>query len=393
MFDLETMSIIIKVLVALLITFLILFATLNLDIFRLNKRHAHQDLTDGIHSQKDMVNDATIEEFSSDESADALRKKDDDLYRNADFINKNCTSIDDFIINDEINEFDLRKLADLNQIQLQISKAWYPLTLQLISELNEIGWDKKVSCIKEKYARLKFYTSHAYNSPIQKIISKYGEKSEHVCESCSERGEIRHNAGWDYVACRKHYLEYRGKLEIEIEGFNLNGNFYMWNEIQNASFSELDFNGRFKFLTIEFRNTKVNHQGWIDNKLHVSRNIIGFGNFLNYLPRTLSPLDLDYLMHFENPEFCEICGYKAVYLGACECCENDNWDQYKKKSYNRDIDKNSHILYCQLNWTVDEGEIYESKQKNYPKNPDHQVLFTDEQLQEHLDYLEDEEIE
>ena len=35
---------------------------------------------------------------------------------------------------------------------------------------------------------------------------------------------------------------------------------------------------------------------------------------------------------------------------------------------------------------IDEGEIYESKQMNYPKNPNYKILYTDDELKEYLEY-------
>ncbi len=127
-----------------------------------------------------------------------------DKYENAEFVNKHCTSLVDFIINDEINKYDLMKLADLNGIQLHIQPGWYPLTLELIKELGTLGWNKKVSCIKQKYATLRFYADYRD----YKLFEKYEKRSEHICETCGERGQIRYS-GWDYVACRKHYLVHR----------------------------------------------------------------------------------------------------------------------------------------------------------------------------------------
>src|SRR5690554_651037 len=156
------MTITTAIILGVIISLIIIYITLNFDKFKPKKKYEHQDLIDKVHSRIAKANGATIEQFSLENSAETQRIKRDNLYKNADFVNKNCTSLEDFIISDEINEFDLRKLADLNQIQLQISEAWYPLTIQLIKELNENGWDKKVSCIKEKYAKLEFYTSHKY---------------------------------------------------------------------------------------------------------------------------------------------------------------------------------------------------------------------------------------
>lgn len=317
------------------------------------------------------------------------KKQIEDFYKDAEFVNKNCTRLEDFIINNEMNSFDLRKLADLNNIRLQIPEAWYPLTIELIKELNTNGWDKKVSCIKEKYARLEFYTGHDYNDPISKIINGYGYKSQTVCQTCGEKGEIRGYSGWDYVDCRKHYLENRGKISVENTGFNHNGNFYEWEDIKDRSFENLDFNGKYGALIIEFNKSQVNHQGWSDNKLYFSKNTIGFGNFLNYLSKNFYSPSHSYIRNFENVDFCEICGYHAVYFGECECCENDSWERYLKKwEYEKNNEENNEarkyerIKNLQIDWVLDEGERYESQQKNYLKNPDYKILFNEAELKE-----------
>lgn len=92
------------------------------------------------------------------------------------YINKNCKNLEDFIINDQINHLDLKKLADLNNIYLDIPEVWFPLAIELVKELYDNGWNKKVSCIKEKFGRLKFYIT--YNEKLFNIIEKYGDTSE-----------------------------------------------------------------------------------------------------------------------------------------------------------------------------------------------------------------------
>ncbi|RZJ72857.1 hypothetical protein [Flavobacterium sp.] len=304
------------------------------------------------------------------------------MYANAEFTNKNCEKLEDFVIDEKMNAFDLRKLADLNEIQLQISQAWYPITIELVKEIHKNGWNKKVSCIKEKYARLEFYADCKYEGTVYNIIEKYGKLSEHVCETCGERGQIRHSSGWDYVACRKHYLENRGKIAGENSGFVHNGNRYDWSDAKNAVFDDFDHNEKFRFLKLEFRKTKVAHAGWMDNKLYVSSKTIGFGKFLSNLPEAIEGLEYAYADKFRSVEYCDICGYEAVYLGECECCENTSWESHQKRWKEKEEGKCDYIKYRQLWWTLDEGETYESQQKNYPKNPRFQMLFTSEELEE-----------
>lgn len=379
------MTITVAIILILSVPLAIIYVTLNWHKFKSEKKYEHQDLIDKIHTRIAKANGSEIEQFSL-EGLSGKNKQHEDPYKNAEFVNKHCTNLNEFIINDKINSFDLRKLADLNRIQLQISEAWYPLTIELIKELNDNGWDKKVSCIKEKYASLKFYANYNYGDAMHGIIEKYEKKSESTCETCGERGEIRHNSGWDHVACRKHYLEDRGKITVEDSGFNYNGNFYPWKEIKDAAFEDLDFNEKYRFLTMELNKMKVKHAGWTDKKLYVSKNAVGFGNLLNYLPKYFESVNYSYLdTHFKSIEYCEVCGYKAVYSGECECCENSNWDSYTKRWKRNVEEKSGHIQYNQIRWAIDEGEIYESNHKNYPKDPDHKILFTEAELKEYLE--------
>ncbi len=150
------------------------------------------------------------------------------------------------------------------------------------------------------------------------------------------------------------------------------------------------FQGIYRFLIIEFHQKKSGHHGPNDDQLYVPEHTIRFGNFLQFLslqpydgPLYYSGLNRDYLNRFKHPKFCEICGYQAVYLGKCECCENDTWESYNKMIKGEDLHnrekKQEHIKLYQILWIRDEGEIYEQQQKNYPKNTEHRWLFTEEE--------------
>lgn len=377
------------IILGLLISFAIVYIILNLERFKPKKKSQHQKPIDEIHSG---INNASAEQ-SPIENIPSEQTKNKDYYKDYEFVNKNCTKLEDFIINDEINSYDLRKLADLNGIRLEISEGWYPLVIDLIKELNAHGWDKKVSCIKEKYAELKFYTNHKYGDEISNIIEKYGEKSEYICETCGERGKIRYNSSWQYVACKKHYLEKRGKITLEENGFQHNGTSYLWKDVKNAVLKDPDYYQNYKFLILEFKENIINHAGWDSSKLYISKNVMGFGNFLGNLPETFRNLNRSYLQYYKNPEFCAYCGYKAVYNNTCECCENDTWEYHltKLKEENTEERKLDFIKHRQISWTIDEGEIYEKTQNNYPKNPNHQILFTQEELKKYEELREYEE--
>ena len=333
-------------------------------------------------SKQSKINECTEPVLESNEVSTAIIQPDNykndkwkELYDpHVDFVNKQCTNLADFIINDEINVFDLKKLCELNHIDLQISKGWYPLTLELIKELNKIGWNKKVTCIKQKWAKLEFYTAGPYNSQIDSLIEEYNEKSESVCETCGDKGQIRYIGEWENVACRKHYLELRNKITTDGNGFIFKENHYQWDEIIDAEFLDRDFNNLYTILKIELKPTKDNN----DRNLYINHTVTGFGNLIEKMPKKFKSLDPEYVLHFNEPVFCEICGYKAVYMSLCECCECYDSKTFLSEFPNED--KESNLKTKQMMWKIDEGELYEEQQKNYIKNPKHQLLYTIEDL-------------
>lgn len=371
----KTTLIVLAIFLGLLVTFMIIYIILNFDnIFGRNKKKL-------IPTQ----NINYIENIPS--------KYYKDYYKDAEFINKNCIDLKRFVINDNINSYDLVKLTELNGIRLQVSEGWHSLLIELIKDLNSNGWDKKVTCIKEKYAALKFYTNHEYSSNIYNIIAEYEKKSEQTCETCGEKGKIRYGNGWMYVACRKHYLESRNKISIIKNGFNYNGNLFYWKDIRKMYFESLNF-GKYNLLVIEFYSEVVKIQNLKSKLLYIYRDTVGFGKFLKYLNDEKNGKDLryievnsEYLKFFQNSEFCEICGYEAVYYNECECCENDSWigsvNKWKDKENNEE-QKIDYIKYNQMEWIEDEGEKYELQQLNYKKKPNFKLLFTNEEYEAYI---------
>lgn len=116
------------------------------------------------------------------------------------FVNKNTTSLEDFIINDDLNHLDLKKLAELNGINVQMANGWYDLTLDLVRELDQLGWNKKVGSIKEKFGELRFYADTEHED----VLDKYTEKSKTICEMCGKPGKFYTVNAWDFTRCDAH---------------------------------------------------------------------------------------------------------------------------------------------------------------------------------------------
>ncbi len=311
------------------------------------------------------------------------------IFDKAEFVNKNCDRLEDFVVNEDLNAFDLRKLAQLNGINLEIPEAWFALTLDLVRELDAVGWNRKVSCIKEKYASLRFYTDYKHDSPESEIIEKYEHKSEHVCQTCGRRGEKRFGGNWEYVACYEHYRKNRGQISLTDSGFVHNKNEYFWSDVKEVTLDEKDRDGNYALLKIGFHSPKVK-ESYSGTTLYVRKSMIGFGKFILGLPDEIALSDRDYPSQFESADYCEICGFEAVYSGECECCENPSWESYRKRWDEPLEGKRDFIVRNQLSWALDEGDVLESEEKNYQKNPNHEILFTSQELEKARRYESEE---
>lgn len=269
------------------------------------------------------------------------------------------------------------KLADLNGIQLHIQPGWYPLTLELIKELGTLGWNRKVSCIKQKYATLRFYADYRD----YKLFEKYERLSEEICETCGERGEVRYDTSWMYVACRKHYMEDHSCVTFASNtGFIYNDISYNWEDIVYVYFKNKDGEGNYNTIDIVFNKVIRDNGGTLGHRLYVSRKAFGLGHFMRYLPENIPGVDYGFTGKFKQVAFCEICGYEAVYNGYCECCENETYGHLSEGLKNTYESRVGYIAFKQMGWALDEGDFYASEMGIYKKTKYYKILYTEEQF-------------
>jgi len=98
--------------------------------------------------------------------------------------------------------------TDLSPITSNIcecSEGWLELIKNLIQELIDIGWNKEIVQIKEKFGGLRFYTGELSQEG-QKIITKYENLSYKTCEECGKKG-TRRDGSWIRTLCDKHAKE------------------------------------------------------------------------------------------------------------------------------------------------------------------------------------------
>lgn len=88
--------------------------------------------------------------------------------------------------------------------------GWYPLIQDLIKDLIELGWDKKITQVKEKFGGLRFYINSG-SDEIHDRITKAEKESYQICEACGKEGELRNDIGWLRTLCEEHYEEIKSK--------------------------------------------------------------------------------------------------------------------------------------------------------------------------------------
>lgn len=136
----------------------------------------------------------------------------DKLFVGKEFVNVDTKSLEQFIVNERLNHYDLHKLAQLNGIKLEIREGWTDLVVELIRELDERGWNKEVGSIKEKYGELRFYAGRDWHD----IIEVYTRKSKTICEVCGEAGKLFENkGGWLATRCLAHQGGYQYEIDTE----------------------------------------------------------------------------------------------------------------------------------------------------------------------------------
>ena len=89
--------------------------------------------------------------------------------------------------------------------------GWYPLIKNLITDLIELGWDKQVCQVKEKFGALRFYINTG-SDEIFKRIRNAEDLSYETCETCGEKGELK-LVGWYKTLCNKHHEERKPNIQ------------------------------------------------------------------------------------------------------------------------------------------------------------------------------------
>ena len=83
-----------------------------------------------------------------------------------------------------------------------VGYGWYPLIKDLITDLIELGWNKEVCQVKEKFGTLRFYYTGG-DDVIDGMVRMAESMSGVTCEECGGPGK-RVGGGWVTTLCEAH---------------------------------------------------------------------------------------------------------------------------------------------------------------------------------------------
>lgn len=89
-------------------------------------------------------------------------------------------------------------------IFFSVGEGWYSIIKELIEDLIELGWDKKIYQVKEKFGGLRFYITNS-SDEINDRILKAELLSYKTCEVTGKRGELRNDLDWVRTLCEEEY--------------------------------------------------------------------------------------------------------------------------------------------------------------------------------------------
>lgn len=95
-----------------------------------------------------------------------------------------------------------------------VGPGWFPLIKSLIEDLIDLGWNKQICQVKEKFGGLRFYINEG-SDEIHERISKAENDSYEICEETGKPGELRTDIGWYKTLCEEEYRKVKEEKGIK----------------------------------------------------------------------------------------------------------------------------------------------------------------------------------
>lgn len=83
-----------------------------------------------------------------------------------------------------------------------IEPGWYDLVAKLVRDLDELGWDRDLIQIKQKFGSLRYYVGQT-TPQMQDLITWAEEASAKICELCGKSSTPKRydRGGWMMSLC------------------------------------------------------------------------------------------------------------------------------------------------------------------------------------------------
>ena len=84
-----------------------------------------------------------------------------------------------------------------------VGEGWVPILDRLAEDLVNMGWDRHLGQVKEKFGTLRFYIGQSTEEMLDRIDRASAETAI-TCEECGSPGKMR-SGGWIVVRCDNCY--------------------------------------------------------------------------------------------------------------------------------------------------------------------------------------------
>jgi hypothetical protein len=102
------------------------------------------------------------------------------------------------------NGFKLESNPIVDSDFFAVREGWFPLIKDLIVDLIELGWNKEICQVKEKFGGLRFYINDGTDEMFDRI-HKAERESCTICEITGNPGKLRTDISWHRTLCDEQY--------------------------------------------------------------------------------------------------------------------------------------------------------------------------------------------
>jgi hypothetical protein len=108
------------------------------------------------------------------------------------------------------NGFKLESNPITDAYYFEVKSGWYPLIKDLITDLINLGWNKEITQVKEKFGTLRLYINEGTDD-IHRRIANAENESNIICEVTGQPGKLRNDLPWWKTLCDEEYFKIKNK--------------------------------------------------------------------------------------------------------------------------------------------------------------------------------------